>query len=213
MFRHVHFAVLASLLLQAPVALGDDPASSSGFGVAPRSPEALELSVAVGSGQSYGSQGRDLAVLNDLGWTFDVAAGWRRRSWVVGAYGSGGVYEALGAANYSYDATAGLQVGRHFPGVDGFDVWVALGLGWHGHWASGEGGRDSHQGLELARLQLGLESSLSPSFTLSPVLGVAVSTVLWQRGAAAVDHASVRDRGLSTSLFAGLQARFDLLGR
>lgn len=35
---------------------------------------------------------------------------------------------------------------------------------------------------------------------------------LWERGASDAGYSDVRNRRLSASLFAGLQARFDLLG-
>lgn len=207
-------AVIAALMLEASVAFGDEPRASSSSEIRPsRAAEALEIAIAVGSGQAYGYLGGDLPGLNDMGWAFDVAAGWRiDRNWLVGAYGSGGVYDSLGARNYSYNAAAGLQVNRHFPQPEGYDVWVGLGFGWHGYWASDVGERDSHQGLELARLQLGFESRLSPSFTLSPMLGAALTTFLWQRSASGAEYANVQDRRLSASLFAGLLARFELFG-
>jgi hypothetical protein len=206
--------LLAALAQTPPVLTPDEPLAraaeaSVDRGAAPP----VEVAIAVGSGQAYGHLGRDLPTLSDMGWAFDASAGWRfDRSWLLGAYGSGGAFDSLGARAISYDAAAGLLVRRHFPRPEGYAAWVGLGLGWRGHWGSPTGKRDSHQGLDLARLQLGFESRVSPSLTLSPVLGVALTTYLWQRSASDPEYSAVRGPRLSASLFAGLQARFELLG-
>lgn len=210
MSRLTGWALIASLTLGAPVALGDEPLGPSIASLRTRrATGALEVSIAAGQGQAYGNLGRGLSNLNDMGPALDAAVGWRiDRNWLVGAYGSGGAYAGLGNNRYSYGASAGLQVNRHLP----HDVWVGLGFGWRGHWESDVGARDSHQGLDLARLQVGFETLVSPSFTVSPVLGASLTTFMWQKGASSTEYEDVQDRRLSVSLFAGLLLRFELLG-
>jgi hypothetical protein len=210
MNRLTGWAVIASLTLGASVALGDEPPDPPIASLRPRrATGALEVSIAAGQGQAYGKVGRGLSNLNDMGPALDAVVGWRiDRNWLVGAYGSGGAYASLGNRDHSYGASAGLQVNRHLP----HGVWVGLGFGWRGHWASNVGARDSHQGLDLARLQVGFETPVSPSFTVSPVFGASLTTFMWQKGVSSAEYGDVQDRRWSVSLFAGLLLRFELLG-
>lgn len=211
MMNRLGWIMIASLLLHAPMARGEAPvASSPPPGLPDGAAGDVEVSVALGHAQAYGRLGRGLPTLNDMGWAVDVALGWRLdRDWMVGPYGSSGAASSLGNLNLSYSAAAGLQVTRRLP----HDGWAALGVGWRGLWASDTGPRASYQGLELARLQLGFDSAVSPTLSFSPVLGATLTTYLQEKSGFGNGYHRVIDPRVSVSLFAGLLMRFEVLPR
>lgn len=205
--------VVAVLSLHASAAFGDEaPAAPERNENSLPASSGLEIAIAVGHGQAYGKLGRDLPTLNDLGGLLDLAVGWHLdRRWMVGAYGSIAAYSSLGNRNASYAGAAGLQLIHHFPGASEPVPWLGLGFGWRGYWASPDGPRTSYQGFDLARLQAGIDSALSPSITVSPVLGASLATFVWQSGGLGGGSIDASDRRLSVSVLAGLLVRFDVL--
>jgi hypothetical protein len=172
---------------------------------------ALEVAVGLGSAQGYGSVAGSGPTLGDLGVGFDASVGWRvSPRWMVGLYSATSVYPAT-AGSSTWSTSAGVQVNRHF------DVtarpWVGLGAGWHGYWLSQSGGTTSYQGLDLARVQVGVQAAVTPAFSLDPFLGVTLSTFLTQKGPAATAFADLTNRAVSVQVMAGLIGRFDLFGR
>jgi hypothetical protein len=176
-----------------------------------RATNALEIKLGLGSAQGYGkaeSAGPDLGT---FGAGAELAIGWRiNRRWMVGAYNSSALYPGqVGAGAMTLGVAAGLQATRHFG--SGFGPWVGLGAGWHGYWISHDGARSAYSGVDLARLQVGWEVPVSPTFSLEPVVGVTLATFGTQRasrGAAADD----RSGSLSVFVLAGALARFDVFG-
>ena len=81
----------------------------------------------------------------------------------------------------------------------------------HGYWISRDGVRSSYQGVDLARLQLGVDMPLTPSFSLEPVLGVTLSTFATHKSPSGA-ASDARSSSLSVFVLAGVLARFDLFG-
>jgi hypothetical protein len=99
---------------------------------------------------------------------------------MVGVYSSSGLYpSSANNTTWTFGTSAGVQANYHF-GTSA-RPWIGLGTGWHGYWLSQDGGTTAYQGLDLVRLQLGLDVPVTPSFTLAPVLGVTLSTFLSQK--------------------------------
>jgi len=171
---------------------------------------ALEIALGLGSAQGYGKTESNGPTLDNLGVGADVSVGWRiNPRWMVGAYGSSALYATQSGDVSTLGASAGVQANYHF--ASAVRPWVGVGAGWHGYWISHDGVRSSYQGVDLARLQLGVEVPLTPSFSLEPFLGVTLATFAAQKapaGAASDD----RSRSLSVFVLAGAMARFDLFG-
>jgi hypothetical protein len=212
--------VRASLFLAAAaLALFASPARAQENGVSAiassretRETNALELSVGLGSAQGFGSLSSGGPNLGDLGVGVDLGVGWRiNPRWMVGAYSSTGAYPRSPSSGEStFGTSAGLQANYHF--ASSSRPWVGLGAGWHGYWLSQGGGKNSYQGLDLARLQVGFDVAVTPSFSLEPVIGVTLSTFLSQRPAASSSFADVGSKSVSVFFLAGALARFDLFG-
>ena len=202
---------LSALALAAPASRAQESVTAAPAARDARLTNALEIAVGVGSAQGYGNLAGSGPSLEDLGVGLDLSAGWRiDPRWMVGAYGTAAAYPAaLGST--SWTTSAGVQVNRHF------DVplrpWVGLGAGWRGYWLSQNGGRTSYQGLDLARVQVGVEAAVTRGLSIEPVVGVTLSTFLAQKGPAAASFADVQDRSVSVSVLAGVIGRFDLFGR
>lgn len=176
-----------------------------------RHTNALELTVGMGSAQSYGyvaSGGRNL---EDLGVGLDASIGWRLNPhWMLGAYGTTALFptgQSDRAAATS--VSAGLQANYFFTGTR-YTPWIGLGSGWRGYWPSRTGTQSAYMGLDIARLQVGIDVPLTPAVGISPMLGVTLSTLLSQENAAG--WSNVASPTVSTSVIAGVVVRFDFLG-
>ena len=147
-----------------------------------RQTNALEIAVGLGSAEGFGKTESGGPSLDTMGLGADVSVGWRiNPRWMVGAYSSSALYSAPGGASSTLGTSAGVQAQYHFgPG----GPWVGVGAGWHGYWISHDGVRSSYQGVDLARLQLGLEVPITPSFSLEPMLGVTLTTFATQKAPA-----------------------------
>ena len=203
---------LAAVALLAPSARAEQ--SSVSVPVAARESHetnALEIAVGLGSAQGYGHTESGGPALDNLGVGADVSVGWRiNPRWMVGVYSSSALYpSSVAGAIYALGTSAGLQANYHF--ASALRPWVGVGAGWHGYWISHNGVPSSYQGVDLARLQVGIDVPITPSFSLEPLLGVTLSTFATQKpppGAAS----DARSGSLSVFVLVGALARFDLFG-
>lgn len=172
---------------------------------------ALEIAIAAGSAQTYGTLAPHATNVQTFGVGLDLAAMWRiNPRWAVGAYGNFGMFPSTGSAESSWSYAAGLQANYHFDVVT--SPWIGLGAGWHGYSLAGDGGRTAYQGVDVARLQAGLTFAVSPNFSVDPVIGLTLTTFLSEKGPAATSYADVQSKDLSIFVLAGALARFDLFG-
>ena len=81
--------------------------------------------------------------------------------------------------------------------------WIGLGAGWHGYWLSQGSGRTAYHGLDLVRLQIGLDVPVTPSFSVEPTLGVTLSTFLSQKAPSSGAYAEVKSNSVSVFVLAG----------
>ena len=209
--RGVAAVVLAAEALLAPSARAQEDSVAIPI-TARESHEtnALEIAVGLGSAQGYGNTESGGPRLDDMGVGADVSVGWRiNPRWMVGAYSSSALYPGSRTAVSTLGSSAGLQANYHF--ASALRPWVGVGAGWHGYWISHDGVRSSYQGVDLARLQVGLGVPVTPSFSLDPMLAVTLSTFATQKAPAGA-ASDARSSSLSVFVLVGVLARFDLFG-
>jgi hypothetical protein len=176
----------------------------------------LELSAGLGYGQGLGPVGRGVPTLQQLGnagGTLQLNAGWRiDPRWEVGVYGEYGLYSSgsRSDSNHAVSAAAGIQGQFHALPAHRTDPWVGLGFGWRGYWGDVDSGKYRLQGLDLVRLQAGVDYRLTPSLAIGPVAGATVSYFLSEKAPGASHYSDTESRKADTFVFAGVGGRFDL---
>ncbi|HEX4802290.1 MAG TPA: hypothetical protein VFV14_02200 [Myxococcaceae bacterium] len=180
---------------------------------------ALEIGIAAGYSQGVGNVGSGVPSLTDSGGpgtSLELDVGWRiDPHFLVGVYGSGAWFstgDAPGNAFNNWSATAGVQGNYHFLPGESFDPWVGLGTGWRGYWVNRPEGRDSRHGLDLARVQVGVDVPVASGITVSPFIGATATLFLTQQLAQESSFSDIQDRKVNVFLNAGVMGRFDLLG-
>ena len=179
-----------------------------------RSP--IEIVVAGGYTQGAGGAGM-IGNIEDLagpGGTVELQLGYRISStFGVGVYGAAARFrhgDAIGDGSRAYGATAGVQAVWHTSDTRSLDPWFSVGIGWRGLWVNRVGvPPSSMQGIELLRLQLGIDYRLSPRLAVAPVVSASVSTFLVENAAMPDDFTVVQDKRLNLYGFAGVLGRFD----
>jgi hypothetical protein len=175
-----------------------------------RETNALEIGLGFGSAQGYGHAESGGPRLDDMGIGADVSVGWRiNPRWMVGVYSSSALYPAMEGGASTVGTAAGVQANYHFSSK--LRPWVGLGAGWHGYWISYQGERKAYQGADLARLQLGVDVPITPSFSVEPLLGLTLATFAPQKNLAG-SASDARSSSLSVFVLIGALARFDLFG-
>jgi len=180
---------------------------------------AFEIGLGLGYSQGVGDIGGGSPTLSDLthgGGEVQLDLGYRiNRNWLVGVYGTGGKY-SLGNLTPGdsdvWSATAGVQANYHVLPGDQWDPWVGLGAGWRGHWITKPGASDTRHGLDLARVQVGVDYRVSPEFSISPYLGASATMFLTQSLAQQGGFSNVPDPSVNFFFAGGLMGRFDVLG-
>src|SRR5438552_1640177 len=160
-------AALALLTLLGSAARAQDSDVAATFNPGEsRSTNALEIAIGLGSAQGFGTVVRGGPSLGDLGVGADLAIGWRiNPRWMVGVYSASGLYPSSASdTTWTFGTSAGVQANYHF-GTQR-SPWIGLGTGWHGYWLAKDGGTTAYQGLDLVRLQLGLDVPVTPTLTV-----------------------------------------------
>jgi hypothetical protein len=206
-------------------ALADDNDSlstSSNFDHAVAAPSnAVEVGVATGYTQGVGPVGGGMQHVEDVskaGGVVELDALYRiDPHWAVGAYGSFSKYATGDQLNDQTDvlgATAGIQGAVHLRPERSVDPWVSLGTGWRGLWLSPQSGKNtSLQGLELARLQIGVDYRVSKDVAIAPVIGGSLNMFVSQDSPMTTQYTEISDKKVNFIGFAGLAGRFDLGGK
>ena len=179
---------------------------------------ALELTIGTGYAQGFGDIGANRPTLVDIGQpggAVQVGVGYRLiPELTLGIYGAGSMFSRGDQVDNStnlYSAAAGAQADWHFlPSGHEFDPWVSLGTGWRGYWIHGNQGTTSLQGLELAKLQLGVDYRVARAVAVSPVIGADLSMFLSESTPASQSFSNITDPKVNTFVFAGLMGRFDI---
>jgi hypothetical protein len=179
---------------------------------------AVELTVGAGYAQGFGDIGTNQPTLTDVaepGGAVQIGVGYRIiPQLTLGLYGSGAMFgrgDRVDSSTNLYSAAGGVQADWHFlPARYEFDPWVSLGTGWRGYWIHGNQGTSSLQGLELAKLQVGVDSRLARTIAISPVVGADLSMFLSQSTPASDSFSNITDPKVNTFAFAGVMGRFDI---
>lgn len=177
---------------------------------------ALEFYGTTAYTQGFGSlqSGVDMQRVITPGFATDLGAGYRfDPHWAAFITGQYAEFDAVRA-----NAARGLVVGGafayHFLPFDKVDPWVQLGAGYRFLWESNIAPTPDllTHGFEPARITLGLDVRASRDIAFAPVVGLDLTVPLWQSVNGAGSTA-ISDPRVSTFVYAGLQARFDLTSR
>jgi hypothetical protein len=179
---------------------------------------AVELTIGTGYEQAFGNiqSGRpSLTDVGTAGGAVQIGVGYRLiPQLTLGAYGSFAGFgrgDQVDSSANIYSAAAGVQADWHFlPGGHQLDPWVSLGSGWRGYWVNQNAGTTSDQGLEIVKLQVGLDYRVAQSVAISPVVGADISTFLTEQTPDANGWSNISSPQANTFFFAGLMGRFDI---
>ena len=220
-------AALAGVALAASVAHADpedlnpDAFDLSGALDRPVAPTRPSFEVALGGGYTQGIGGAGaIGSVEDLtgpGGTVELQLAYRRSAqFSAGVYGTLAWFrrsDSVTDGNRAYGATAGVQAVWHAKDNRALDPWLSIGAGWRGLWLTQMDGRGSSmQGLELVRVQLGIDYRLSPRLAVAPVIAASLSLFLFENAVMPMDFTLVQDKRLNLYGFTGLLGRFDLGG-
>jgi len=222
---HVVPFVLASMVaagaaIADPGALNPDAFNLSGALDREVAPTGTSLEIALGGGYTQGAGGAgsagELEDLTGAGGTAEVQLGLRvTPTFSIAGYGTLARFqagEAVIRGGRVHAATAGLQATWHGRESRSIDPWISVGAGWRGLWLSPkDAASSSAHGVELLRVQLGVDYRISPSVAVTPVVGVSASVFLVEHGAMP-ELSSIADKKLNLYGFTGLLGRFDLGG-
>ncbi|HZZ83970.1 MAG TPA: hypothetical protein VFE30_05495 [Anaeromyxobacteraceae bacterium] len=176
----------------------------------------FELSLAAGYGQGLGPVASGVPTLQGFGkagGSFTLNAGWRiSPRWEAGLYGEFGDFSSgnLAGSDHALTAAAGLQGQFHLLPAAQLDPWVGLGAGWRGYWSRINGNDYGLQGLDLVRLQAGVDYRLTRQLSVGPVAGITLTGFLSHEPIGASGYSDTHDRKVDTFVFAGIGGRFDL---
>ena len=181
----------------------------------------VELTIGTGYAQGFGDVGTGQPKLTDVsqgGGALQLGVGYRLLpSLTLGVYGSGSMFsrgDQVDTSTNIYSGTAGVQTDWHFlPRHSEFDPWVSLGSGWRGYWTSAEQGSSSGtstQGVEWAKLQIGVDYRIDQAVAISPVIGADLTTFFAQSTPTSNGFSNISSPTVNTFVFAGVQGRFNI---
>jgi hypothetical protein len=179
---------------------------------------AVELTIGTGYEQAFGniqSNAPSLTELGQAGGAVQTSVGYRiLPQLTLSLYGSfaefGRASQTDASANL-YSVAAGVQSDWHFlPGGSELDPWVSLGSGWRGYWINQNTGNSSDQGMEIAKLQIGVDYRIDKAVAISPVVGADLTTFFTQQTPQSNGWSNISSPQVNTFFFAGLQGRFDI---
>jgi len=214
--------VISLLAVATPVLAQVDSEVVASPGGSDRPPPAAsrtwEIGFGLGYSQGVGDIGDNAPTLNDLthaGGELQLNIGYRiDRNWMVGLYGSVGRY-SLGSdtpdGSLAWSGTAGVQANYHVIPDGRWDPWIGLGSGWHGYWIQKhENGTDSRHGLDLARLQVGVDYRVSEVVSVSPYIGASATMFLTQQLNHETSFSNISNPNVNFFFFGGVMGRFDI---
>jgi len=217
--KTLSFVGMAALVLAtAQNAFAEDRISASRtFNTAPE--HALELTLAAGYSQGFGDVEKgDSASLTQMGRAgagLQLGVGYRfEPRLMIGFYGEAAGYDPgtrVDKDGEVFSAAAGVQAQWHFAPYAQLDPWLGIGTGWRGYWVREDDSESySMQGLDLARVQAGVDYRLAPGISVSPLLSLSVSKFFADRTPSDRDYEEIDHPTANVFLFAGIMGRFDL---
>jgi hypothetical protein len=213
----------AVLLTIVPAVVSAQPESadtvSFGHAVAAVPDRTFEIAAATGYAQGGGGLGGTLGNLEDVagsGAAVEVDVGARIiPQLAVGVYGTLAKSQHGDRIDSSTDvlgAAAGVQAAWHFRPDVSLDPWLSLGAGWRGLWLSPDAGKvTSLQGVDLARLQVGVDYRVTKEIAIAPVIGGSVSMFVREDSPMTAGSTEIADKKVNFTGFVGLSGRFDFV--
>lgn len=181
--------------------------------------DAFEIGLQGGVTLPFGSitGSRRIADIVDAGGAVGLSLGYRiSPHWAFGWTGT--FHESSGDDTFVEDiairgGTSGVFGTFHVRPYTTVDPYITIGGGYRGLWLlpEGEPTRVLH-GFEVAKLAVGMDFRVSPSFAFGPELGADLNLMLWEDMSDTAGGNALDDPGLTTFIFAGAQGRFDVGG-
>lgn len=132
----------------------------------------------------------------------------------LGVYG---LFEAYGSSDDGDDRTfvgltAGLQAGWHVRPASRIDPWLTVGAGGRSLRIDDDRAAEDDDlvGIELARLQLGVDYRVTPAISIGPVLGASASMFLAHDDGMTDGFDEIDDKAVNWTITTGLRARLAL---
>jgi hypothetical protein len=210
------FGALA-LARNAAAQVPSEPRRPSGADTAGFAEVGLGLGLVAGSGAGS-TYGTTRVQTPGIGGAIELDAGWRvLPELAVGVWGFGSrLSEAATPPSPAdaYTAGAGIQGTWHFrPDAPDFDPWLMVGSGWKARWLDFRSdGVTAEHGMDVARLQVGVDLRLSATVALGPMIGASLSTYLLEATAGGPWHA-IRAPRFDAFGVAGVRGTFDVAPR
>jgi len=180
---------------------------------------ALEIAIGGGYMRSGGDIGRGRAGVGDYaegGGGAELSVAHRMTPQLaVGLYGTLSGYNVGDAVAPTTDlaigATLGVKADWHFRPHMQLDPWVSIGAGWRGLWLGNDAGTErALQGIEMTRVQFGVDYRIAPTFALAPYMGASAAMFLAEDTMTSHGYDEIASNEVNFTFTAGLMARFDL---
>jgi hypothetical protein len=206
-----------TLLLLSSAALAQP--SDGGFDhPMPALHDALEIAIGGGYMQGLGDTGAgvDVEDVAGPGGNGELQIGYRISPHLaIGAYGT---LEGFAAGNRLNErrndvvgASVGLKTDWHLRPNRSVDPWISTGGGMRWLWIDENNtSTTTLRGLDLARLQVGVDYRVTPTFALSPVIGATATMYLDADTPMTDGFRELDDKQISWTFSGGLLGRFDL---
>ena len=179
------------------------------------------LEVAIGGGYTQGVGGAGTAgSVEDLtgpGGGIELQLGLRATpQWGVALYGTAARFrhgDTVADGSRAYSTTAGVLAVWHSRASRSLDPWVSVGAGWRALWLSPAGAEStSVHGIELVRIQLGIDYRFTRWLAIAPMIGASASLFVVEDGAMSMSLSTVHDNRFNLYGFTGVLGRFDIGG-
>jgi hypothetical protein len=180
---------------------------------------ALELSLAASSSYGRGGLGGTMPDVDDVatpGLALDLSVGYRATpAFLIGGYLTLGGYGNPDNDDHgAVTAALGIEVDYHLMPTAKLDPWISIGTGVKLMAIdTGDGAERALTGLELAKVQVGLDYRLSPRFAIGPVLGA--SATMYRSihdDTMSDDPIAIEDKDINWTFSLGVLGRFDAFG-
>jgi hypothetical protein len=177
----------------------------------------VEVGVAKGYTQGAGPIGHGMQHVEEFsgaGGALELEAMYRiNTTFAAGAYGAFSTYGTGDRAvpPAVFGATAGVQAAAHLRPERSVDPWASVGTGWHGLWQAPPSHKDTAlQGLEIARVQLGVDYRLTRNVAIAPLIGGSLNMFVEEESPMTTRYVEIPDKKLNISCFVGVAGRFGL---
>jgi hypothetical protein len=211
----VAFSLVSTLLLAGASNAFAEPTTGRSM---PAVTDALEITAGASIVQGSGELGGDLGSVRNVagsGLGFDTSIGWRiTPNLLLGGYlNLSGFGDSDNADHGAVTVAAGIKADWHFLPAESVDPWVSLGTGWKLMGIEDGDNDRALTGLELAKLQVGIDYRLSPRFAIGPVISASAAMFNTQYDEKMSDDAmALDDRQINWTFTAGVLGRFDAFG-